>query len=190
MSLPQPRNDRTSGADRSAPTAHGPTGWVYKDCRFIDATTTHRKANGKPIRNAEHRMWELLEAHAGPDRPICWPSIFTIGECLGRRRSTVLVILKEMEADGLVHRVNGRKNKTIGFILLKRLNPGSLAPKTHEEIEAWEARLRAERASKDGPPTVPFFEPASPKSRAETCAPKSARRNKRRYGNQTQRRCR
>jgi hypothetical protein len=78
------------------------------------------------------------------------------------------VILKEMEADGLLRRVNGWKNRTIGFVLLKRLNPGSVAPKTHEEIEAWEVRLRSQRLSKDGPKTIPF---------SERPAPKSARRN-------------
>lgn len=75
-----------------------------------------------------HRKgWMLIQIEGYcRTRCYCWVGNQELSEAYGCSPSTVVELLKEMEADGLIHRVekdSGRKGR-LGIILLKRLGSG------------------------------------------------------------------
>src|SRR5262245_23248927 len=78
--------------------------WVVRaDSSTLDARTTFRKADGRPITTNERLMLAVLEGFCR-SKPYCWPSNQRLAAAMGKGERTVQSVLREMELDGLIVR--------------------------------------------------------------------------------------
>jgi hypothetical protein len=140
-----PSAPRAEFPNRSSdPFARPPSGWVHVERLFLNARTTLRKPDGKPITPRERLVWIILDGYCGPGRPFCFPGVDRLAADYGGERRTMFQILDEMERDGIIWRVFSepeRKGKIIGFILLKRTNL-NIAWTEKRDIPGMEERLK------------------------------------------------
>src|SRR4051812_3624416 len=113
-----------------------PDAWTirvaFRPSGMLDARTTHRKANGKPITPRERLMLQIIEGYAR-SKCYAWMSTGELAAAYGVDERSAQVILKEMDDDQLIRRViedadmpkrpGMRYASRVGVILLKRFDP-------------------------------------------------------------------
>lgn len=155
--------------------------WVvripWRPASVLDARTTHRKPDGRPITGRERLLLLILEGSCR-SRCYCWTSNQELADAYGCGPRALQLILREMEDDKLIHRViEGRGSREVGgmqvrvgIILLRRVDPDLPVadPAAIDDVVAlMRAAISFHRAQENAPPRA---QEIAPGEGARNCA--------------------